>query len=112
MDIKTRVALRIKAIRKRRGFSQEELAELIDRSPDAISNLERGISVPALDTLELLAAGLKVPISELLGEAGTESEKRVGAMTRLVDAARGLDDRMLAAAAEIVEVLARTTPTP
>ncbi|WP_186291498.1 helix-turn-helix domain-containing protein [Nitrospirillum viridazoti] len=104
MDVKARVATRIKAIRKRRGLSQEALAALIGRSPDAISNLERGVSSLPYDTLDLLAKGLDVPLSELfLEESGDPS--RAEAVARLTDAARQLDDQMLATAVAIVELL-------
>jgi len=106
MDVKKRIALRIRSIRKRRGLSQEEVAGLIDRSPDAISNLERGVSVPTYETLDALAQGLKVPLSDFFLDEKTESPVRAEAMARLTDAARQLDDRMLKAAAAIVEVLA------
>ena len=105
MDVKTRVALRIKAIRKRRGLSQEALAALIERSPDAISNLERGISVPSYETLDLLARGLDVPLAEFFAEAGADNPRRTAAMARLTDAARQLDDNQLLIAAGIVELL-------
>jgi len=108
MDLKNRVALRVKTIRKLRGLSQEALAALVSRSPDAISNLERAISLPAIDTLEALAVGLGVPIAELISETAAETGKRVGLMARLTDTARRLDDGALLAAVEIVEVLAKT----
>lgn len=106
MDVKKRIALRIRSIRKRRGLSQEEVAELIDRSPDAISNLERGVSVPTYETLDALAKGLKVPLADFFLDEESESPVRAEAMARLTDAARQLDDRMLKRAASIVEVLA------
>jgi len=105
MNVRKRVALRIRSIRKRRGLSQEELAELIDRSPDAISNLERGVSVPSYETLEALAKGLKIPLADIFADTNAETPARAEAMARLTDAARQLDDRMLTTAAGIVELL-------
>lgn len=106
MDVRARVAMRIKALRKQRGLSQEALAELIDRSPDAISNLERGISTPGYDTLDLLAQGLGVPLSDFFTDEGAESPYRAKALARLNGAARQLDDNTLAKAAAILEILA------
>ena len=106
MDIKTRIAVRIKAIRKRRGLSQEEMAGLINRSPDTISNLERGVSLPTYETLDELAKGLKVPLADFFLGAETDDKVRAEAMARLTDAARQLDDKTLNTAAAIVEVLA------
>jgi transcriptional regulator with XRE-family HTH domain len=77
MDAKHRVGLRIRVIRKRRNLSQEALAELIDRSSEAVSNLERGLSTPSFDTLEALSVALGVPISELVAETESENKARV-----------------------------------
>jgi transcriptional regulator with XRE-family HTH domain len=106
MNVKKRIAMRIRAIRKRRGLSQEAVAALIDRSPDTISNLERALSIPTYETLDALAKGLKVPLADFFLDPETESAVRAEAMARLTDAARQLDDRTLKTAAEIVEVLA------
>lgn len=106
MDIKERVALRIRTIRKRRGLSQEEMAELIERSPDTISNIERAISIPTYETLEALAKGLKVPLADFFQDEDEGSPVRAEAMARLTDAARQLDDKRLKTAAALVEVLA------
>lgn len=106
MDVKNRVAMRIKVIRKRRGLSQEDMAALINRSPDTISNLERGVSLPTYETLDELAKGLKVPLADFFLDDDTETAIRAEAMARLTDAARQLDDRTLHTAAAIVEVLA------
>jgi transcriptional regulator with XRE-family HTH domain len=105
MDVKERIAMRIRAIRKRRGLSQEAVAALIDRSPDTISNLERAISIPTYETLDVLAKGLNVPLADFFGDEDDESGVRTEAMARLTDAARQLDDRTLKTAAAILEVL-------
>lgn len=106
MDIKSRISIGIKAIRKRRGLSQEEMAELINRSPDAISNLERGKSLPTIETLDELAKGLNIPLAEFFLDPETEDADRAETIARLNDAARQLDDKTLNTAAAIVEVLA------
>ena len=106
MDIKSRVALRIKTIRKARGLTQEDLAAMIERSVDAISNIERGISLAGYDTLDRLALGLNVPIAEFFAEPESEGNHRTESIQRLVDAARALDDADLEKATTIIEVMA------
>ncbi|WP_372072011.1 helix-turn-helix transcriptional regulator [Tistrella mobilis] len=105
MDIRSRVALRIRTIRKSRGLTQEDLAEMIDRSVDAVSNMERGTSLASYDTLERLAAGLNLPVAAFFENAEPGSPHRTEMMERMIDAARTLDDEMLCKAASIVEVL-------
>lgn len=106
MDIRTRVALRIRTIRKARGLTQEDLAEMIERSVDALSNIERGVSLAGYDTLERLAEGLGVPVAEFFSEPEPGQATRTEIMERLLDAARSLGDEDLAKAAMVVEVLA------
>lgn len=106
MDIRSRVALRIRTIRKSRGLTQEDLAAMIDRSVDAVSNMERGTSLASYDTLERLATGLGVPLASFFAEPEQGAARRTETMERLIDAARSLDDEALAKAATLVEVLA------
>ena len=51
MDVKQMIGIRIKDIRNRRGFTQEELAEKIDINPKYLSSIERGKENPTLNTL-------------------------------------------------------------
>lgn len=55
------------AQRKKRGLTQEELAEKLDVSPAAISKWERGISTPELSMVCKLADCFEITVDELLG---------------------------------------------
>lgn len=107
MDIKREVGLRIKTIRKLRRLDQAELAERIDRTPDAVSQLERGVSLPSFETLERLSTVLEVPIRDFFGsgeegEESSPSEARVRLKTALLHHLHKLDDGDL----EVLERLA------
>lgn len=107
MDLKNRVGLRIKTLRKERGLTQEELAEKIDRTKDAVSNLERGLSLPSFETLETMSKVFDVPIRDffdLEGEEGADRE-RVELITQLIDAARQLENDDLRVAVQQIEAL-------
>ena len=56
----------ISTIRRERGISQIELAELVGMSKQAISNYERGLREPDYVTLEAIADVLNVPVSMLI----------------------------------------------
>jgi transcriptional regulator with XRE-family HTH domain len=56
---------RVKALRKDRKLSQEDLAELIGRSVDTVSNIERGFSSTRLSTAFEIAEALKVRFNDL-----------------------------------------------
>lgn len=57
----------LKALRKRKGFSQEELAAKLHVVRQTISKWEKNISVPDADALVRLADILEVTVTELLG---------------------------------------------
>ncbi len=64
----------IKAIRKSKGLSQQELAVKLNVVRQTISKWEQGLSVPDSDLLIALSEALETPVSTLLGETVTESE--------------------------------------
>lgn len=53
--------------RKKRGMTQEELAEKLDVSSAAISKWERGISMPELNVVCKMADCFEISVDELLG---------------------------------------------
>lgn len=64
----------IKAIRKSKGLSQEELAIKLNVVRQTISKWEQGLSVPDSDMLLSLSEALETPVSTLLGETVVESK--------------------------------------
>lgn len=64
----------IKAIRKSKGLSQEELAVKLNVVRQTISKWEQGLSVPDADMLISLSEALKTPVNILLGESVDESK--------------------------------------
>lgn len=66
----------LKAIRKAKGLSQEELAVKVNVVRQTISKWEQGLSVPDSDLLIALSEALETPVSTLLGEPVTEAESK------------------------------------
>ena len=64
----------IKAIRKSKGLSQQELAMKLNVVRPTISKWEQGLSVPDSDLLISLSEALETPVSTLLGETVMEAE--------------------------------------
>ena len=64
----------IKAIRRSKGLSQQELAVKLNVVRQTVSKWEQGLSVPDSDLLIALSEALETPVSTLLGETVTESE--------------------------------------
>lgn len=66
----------LKAIRKAKGLSQEELAVKVNVVRQTISKWEQGLSVPDSDLLIALSEALETSVSTLLGEPVTEAESK------------------------------------
>lgn len=64
----------IKAIRKSKGLSQEELAIKLNVVRQTISKWEKGLSVPDSNLLISISEVLETPVSTLLGETVVESK--------------------------------------
>ena len=68
------IAVHIRAIRREKGLSQEQLAQALHVTRQTVSAWERGLSLPGLDTLGELARVLEVEPERLL--YGTAGEKK------------------------------------
>ena len=66
---------RIRLQRERKGWTGKKLANRVGVSPSAISQIERGVSTPGLDTIVDLGAKLDVPIGFFLER---DSNTRIG----------------------------------
>lgn len=64
----------IKAIRKSKGLSQEELAVRLNVVRQTISKWEQGLSVPDADMLVSISEAFETPVSTLLGETVAETK--------------------------------------
>lgn len=63
-----RLGARLRAKREALGYTQAKLAEMAGKSPNYIGVLERGLKLPTLDTLVLLAKALDMSPAALLGD--------------------------------------------
>lgn len=64
----------IRAVRKSKGLSQQELAVKLNVVRQTVSKWEQGLSVPDSDLLIALSEALETPVSTLLGESIPEPE--------------------------------------
>ena len=64
----------IKALRKSKGLSQQELAVKLNVVRQTVSKWGQGLSVPDADMLISLSEALETPVSKLLGETVVKTE--------------------------------------
>ncbi|WP_412986621.1 DUF4870 domain-containing protein [Pontimicrobium sp. IMCC45349] len=72
---KSQLAIRVKALRNKRGMSQEFLAEESGLSLRTIQRIEKGASNPTGDSLKRLATALDITADELIDWAVKEDNK-------------------------------------
>ncbi len=65
-NITSKIGLKIKLLRNKQGLSQEELAAMAVLSATSLGAIERGTSVPGIDTLERIAIALGIELKELV----------------------------------------------
>lgn len=76
----------LKQLRKEKHLSQEELAEILDVSRQAVSKWEQGIGYPEVETLLLLSGKLRVSLDSLMAtepaqEPNAEKKNPAGTIT-------------------------------
>ena len=90
----------IRAMRKSRGLTLEELADQLGRSTGWLSQVERAISIPTDDDLGALSQALSAPLSMLVNDTPQADDEagyivRAGARRKLDRRIDGLDEELL-----------------
>ena len=106
METKRVVGLRIKNLRRARGYSQEKLAEIIGINPKYLSSIERGEENPTLDLLMRLSLGLKVEMQEIFN-VEYEGQPPQNLRRKLQALVGEIKDQDLSRAFRILSVLVR-----
>lgn len=68
MEIQKRLAVRVKALRREKGWSQEELAHQARMHRTFVSQIERAIKISSIVTVEKVARAFGVTMGDLLDE--------------------------------------------
>ncbi len=81
-EIARLIGERMRELRKERGLNQEEMSYRCGLHRTEISQLERGLRLPRVDTLIKVAASLEVKLEELVGQVvWNPGEYQVGGFT-------------------------------
>lgn len=81
MDNKKKLGKRIKELRKQKGYTQEQVAEMIELEQNTISVIESGRNFPTLVTLEKIASVLQVELSDFFNYDYLDDIEKVRQLT-------------------------------
>ncbi|ARK32502.1 cupin domain-containing protein [Halalkalibacter krulwichiae] len=76
------IGKKVETFRKDKGYSSRELARLADITPSMLSQIERGLANPSIQTLKVLAKALDVPTFSFLLEDNDTADLVVRANER------------------------------
>lgn len=76
------VGQKIMVFRKGAGLTSKRLAELADITPSMLSQIEKGITNPSLQTLKLISVALNIPLFNFFLEDTNTEELVVRANQR------------------------------
>lgn len=85
----------IKILRKKKGYSQETLAEQLHVVRQTISKWEKGISVPDAVMLDRMAELFEVPVSVLLGGRLEVEEEQPSELNEIAQQLAVLNDQLV-----------------
>lgn len=106
MSLKKRFGGLVAAHRRRRGLTQQQLADATSMSPDMISKIETGNTAVRFSTAEKLADALGVDAGELFGVSLDLAHNRSGFVGLVADLAK-LSDEEVETARAILEAAFR-----
>ena len=103
-DVQVEFGRRVQEFRKRKGLTQEQLAEVIGKSVDTISNIERGFSSTRIQTAAAIAAAVGVELRDLFTTGGrTDQDKRRHELSqKILKLVEQGDDEALEAISDVV----------
>lgn len=107
-QIKAYLASQLRTFRRQADLTQEELGDRVQRTGEAISNIERGKSVPTLETLVAISETLEIPLRDFFPAGAFDDRVSLNRLKLEAEAAsllRGLTDNQLHVALAQIKAL-------
>lgn len=102
---------RIAQLRKQKGMSQEDFADVSGKMINTISNIERGLSDPKVTTLMSISKALNISIEELFSETkqAQTTEELPSNIATILQILKKQDDKTLKVIQKQIEALLEFT---
>ncbi len=97
-DVLIRGGARLKAVRKERGYTQEQLAELTKFSTRHIAGIEKGEANPSFEVLNTIITVLGTSFDVIFNPADEQVERELQEIAGLYRACPGQGRRLILAA--------------
>lgn len=75
--MKNRIQFQLSKLRRRKGVTQQEIADIIGTSFQNVSKWENGVTMPDITVLPVLASYFEVTVDELLGLVPLKDEEYI-----------------------------------
>ena len=100
---------RVRDFRKRQGISQDELSEKIGKTPDTVSNIERGFSSTRIKTAARISKALGVSLKDMFDfePLAPGERERFGMIEQAIDKMKECDAATLKGAVDILDAYLR-----
>lgn len=108
IDLKQYIGTRVKSARLKKGLTQEQLADLLEKSVETVSNLERGTYLTSMDTLFTASVILDVPMTFFFEGANDDRDVSVARLSQELELQRiaeGLSDDQIGLALRLVKAI-------
>lgn len=102
--LQERIALVIRNKRIAMGMSQEQLAEIVDKTPSFIGQMERGECLPRIETLQALISCLGIDANLFFSDAAMSND----AVAELLELANHMDEKKRSLLIEFARLLYKT----
>lgn len=77
LELYANIGRQLRRVRKMNGLTLEELADRCGRDWSFLSQIERGKTVPSIETLYLISEQLHIPITALLSDVDTKVDDKI-----------------------------------
>ncbi len=102
-DFRRKLGGAIAERRKLGKLTQDDLAGLIEVDAETVSRFERGISLPSLERLWVIADALDVGMTDLLAVTSTLSNDQARSLATIMEGLTAADQRLLMEFAQLLQ---------